>query len=381
MLFRSGKRLFSNNYEEIAEDKGPVKVLNLSSGMQHDKDRDYKDMAPGKKMSQELFSWACKTVEKLKERILGTIPVLSKKIAMGAVIAFTTASIFAGGLGRNTEQSLQERYSSLNPTFGKNWETTISVNMSNSSLGADYLCEFVDRMAKKIISDYENEHGEFKHANKETIKKSVAAHLFTEYKAKINGDETTYIFDISKEIEDLLNAVKEEDKKRDNLDGWGPDDGDGKGDGKNPPKSKLSSKQKSINEQTFSGEPNPGGPGPAGPDPAAVKQLIQFNNGQINSDNTVTFRYQAASINQAKTDATNYFQLFISACSLNGLTPTAKDLGDLTHALNSMKVTQNGSGWEAKVVLSDTFLNTVLKGLDSTQHNTSRNSKTGGRLR
>ena len=107
-------------YSEIARDKETVNVLNLNSGKQSVKGRNGKDVFPGKKMSQELFGKACGIIDKMKERILDTISTLPKKIMMGAVIALTTASIFAGGLGRSTEKSLQERYSSLNPTFGKN---------------------------------------------------------------------------------------------------------------------------------------------------------------------------------------------------------------------------------------------------------------------
>lgn len=347
-------------YSEIAGDKETVNVLNLNSSKQSVKGRNGKDVFPEKKMSQELFGKACGIIEKMKERILDTISTLPKKIMMGAVIALTTASIFAGGLGRSTEKSLQERYSSLNPTFGKNWETTINVTMSNSSLASDYLCDFVDGMAEKVIEDYVKKHGEFKHANMQEVKKGVAARIFNSYSAKNQNldSTTTYTFD-DEESEKFLDEIKAEDDRRKKekgkekkYDGPGPDDG-----------------------------PNPEKPNPVRLDSAAVKQLIQFNNGQINPDNTVTFRYQADSFNQARTDATNWFQLFISACSLNGLTPTAKDLGDLTRALNGMKVTQNGSGYVAEVVVSNTRLNTVLNGLDSnnakapTQHNTSRNNR------
>ena len=347
-------------YSEIAGDKEIVNVLNLNSGKQSVKDRNGKDVFPGKKMSQELFGKACGIIDKMKERILDTISTLPKKIMMGAVIALTTASIFAGGLGRSTEKSLQERYSSLNPTFGKNWETTINVTMSNSSLASDYLCDFVDGMAEKVIEDYVKNHGKFKNANMQEVKKSVAARIFNSYSAKNQNldSTTTYTFD-DEESEKFLDEIKAEDNRREKekgkekkYDGPGPDDG-----------------------------PNPEKPNPVRLDSAAVKQLIQFNNGQINPDNTVTFKYQADSFNQARTEATNWFQLFISACSLNGLTPTAKDLGDLTRALNGMKVTQNGSGYVAEVVVSNTFLNTALNGLDPntaktpTQHNTSRNNR------
>lgn len=349
-------------YSEIARDKETVNVLNLNSGKQSVKGRNGKDVFPGKKMSQELFGKACGIIDKMKERILDTISTLPKKIMMGAVIALTTASIFAGGLGRSTEKSLQERYSSLNPTFGKNWETSINVTMSNSSLASDYLCDFVDGMAEKTIKDYVKEHGEFKHANMQEVKKGVAARIFNSYSAKNQNLDsiTTYTFD-DEESKKFLNEIKAEDNRR----------------------GKEKGKEKKYDGPGSDDGPDPEKTNPVRLDSAAVKQLIQFNNGQINPDNTVTFRYQAASFNQARTDARNWFQLFISACSLNGLTPTAKDLGDLTRALNGMKVTQNGSGYVAEVVVSNTFLNTALNGLDSntaktpTQHNTSRNSNRG----
>ena len=393
----AAKRLFSNNYEKIARDNRPVYVLNASSGTQSSKDRNYRDKGPVKKMSKEWFNWVCKTIEKLKERILATIPVFSKKIAMGAMIAFTTASIFAGGLGRNAEQSLQERYSSLNPTFGKNWETTISVNAANMGVASNYVESFTLAFIHSAIAEYEKGHGPLpENFNRDRFAQDYYGAMLANDNNSIimkdkNGGVVITIADeerkgVFKQLDRLfaeLDKLLEEQSKNKDKDKKQKIDG---GDGPEPPDpQKTSLKNGSSDRDDSSNQANAisGGPGPAGPDPAAVKQLIQFNNGQINPDNTVTFRYQATSFNQARTDATNYFQLFISACSLNGLTPTAKDLGDLTRALNGMKVTQNGSGYVAEVVVSDSFLNTVLKGLDSnnakvpTQHNTSRNSKTG----
>ena len=325
------KRLFSNNYEKIAEDKGPVNVLNLSSGMQHDKDRDYKDMAPGKKMSQELFSWACKTIEKLKERILDTIPVFSKKIMMGAMIALATGSLFAGGLGNDARSALKDNYSTLNPKFSDGYETLIEIDGSNKELAGKYMADFIVEVLNEKVRDFEDKNGKLPpNFNKQDFVNDYASILTDLINVEVyaNNEGNRAVISINqKDLDDfdaLLGKASEHGKKKDS---------------------------RILNDQ-------PSSP----PDP----KNISAYGGRINTDNSITFEYRGATSSSARQSATNLYAAWMQECVEAKMITNKSILDGVSNARNNIKVEQvSEHQWVASITISPELAQKMGLGSDA----------------
>lgn len=327
----AGKRLFSNNYEEIAEDKGPVKVLNLSSGMQYDKDRNYKNMAPGKKMSQKLFNWACETIEKLKERILDTIPVFSKRIMMGAAIALTTASIFAGGLGNDARSALKDNYSTLNPKFSDGYETLIEIDGSNKDLAGKYMADFIVEVLNEKIRDFENKNGNLSpNFNKQALVNDYASILTDSINVDVyanDGGKRAVIYFNQKDLDDfdaILERASEHGKKKDS---------------------------RILNDQ-------PSNP----PDP----KNISAYGGRINTDNSITFEYRGATSSSARQSATNLYAAWMNECVEAKMITNKSILDGVSNARNNIKVEQvSEHQWVASITISPELAQKMGLGSDA----------------
>ena len=314
----AGKRLFSNNYEEIAEDKGPVNVLDLSSGMQYFKDRNYKDMAPGKKMSQKLFKWACETIEKLKERILDTIPVFSKKIAMGAVIALTTASLFAGGLGNDARSALKDNYSTLNPKFSDGYETLIEIDGSNKDLAGKYMADFIVEVLNEKVRDFEDKNGNLpSNFNKSAFVNDYASILTDLINVDIyadDGGKRAVISFNQKDLDDFDALLEKASKNRKGKD------------------------LRTLNDQ-------PSSP----PDP----KNISVYGGRVNPDNSITFAYQGATASSARQSATNLYAAWMNECVEAKMIHNKSILDGVSNARNNIKVEQvSEHQWVASITVS-----------------------------
>lgn len=297
----AGKRLLP----KIAEDEGPVNVLDLSSGMQFFKGRNYKDMAPGKKMSQKLFKWACETIEKLKERILDTIPVLSKKIAMGAVIALTTASLFAGGLGNDARSALKDNYSTLNPKFSDGYETLIEIDGSNKDLAGKYMADFIVEVLNEKVRDFEYKNGNLPlNFNKQDFVNDYASILTESINVDIyanDGGKRAVIYFNQKDLDDfdaILGKASEHGKKNDS---------------------------RILNDQ-------PSSP----PDP----KNISAYGGRVNPDNSITFEYHGATASSARQSATNLYGAWMYNCAAENMTPNKSILDGVSNARNNIEVEQ-----------------------------------------
>ena len=309
----AGRRLLSNN-----PDEGPVNVLDLSSGMQYFKDRNYKDMAPGKKMSQKLFKWACETIEKLKERILNTIPMFSKKIMMGAMIALATGSLFAGGLGNDARSALKDNYSTLNPKFSDGYETLIEIDGSNKELAGKYMADFIVEVLNEKVRDFEDKNGKLPpNFNKQDFMNDYASILTDLINVDIyanDGGKRAVIYFNQKELDDfddILGKASEHGKKNDS---------------------------RILNDQ-------PSSP----PDP----KNISAYGGRVNPDNSITFEYQGATASSARQSATNLYAAWMHECVEAKMIHNKSILDGVSNARNNIKVEQvSEHQWVASITLS-----------------------------
>lgn len=304
-------------YSEIAGDKEIVNVLNLNSGKQSVKGRNGKDIFPGKKMSQELFDKACKIINKMKERILDTIPMLSKKIAMGAVIALTTASLFAGGLGKDAKSALKDNYSTLNPKFSDGYETLIEIDGSNKDLAGKYMADFIVEVLNEKVRAFEDKNGNLpSNFNKPAFVKDYASILTDLINVDIyadDGGKRAVISFNQKDLDDfdaLLEKASKNGKEKDS---------------------------RILNDQ-------PSSP----PDP----RNISAYGGRVNPDNSITFEYHGATASSARQSATNLYGAWMYNCAAENMTPNKSILDGVSNARNNIKVEQvSEHQWVASITL------------------------------
>ena len=151
------KSLLDKNFEEIAGDKKSVRVLDVTAGKEYDKDKNWKDVSPERKMTEDVRKKAADLVKQCGKLILKKVTSARKKVLMGAVIALAATSLFAGGLGKEAQTTLQKNYSTMNPKFADGYGVLIDYNARTQGMLGNFTQDFLIEVFKDKLNEIKKE--------------------------------------------------------------------------------------------------------------------------------------------------------------------------------------------------------------------------------
>lgn len=151
------KSLLDKNFEEIAGDKKSVRVLDVTAGKEYDKDKNWKDVSPERKMTEDVRKKAADLVKQCGKLILKKFTSARKKVLMGAVIALAATSLFAGGLGKEAQTTLQKNYSTMNPKFADGYGVLIDYNARTQGMLGNFTQDFLIEVFKDKLNEIKKE--------------------------------------------------------------------------------------------------------------------------------------------------------------------------------------------------------------------------------
>lgn len=151
------KSLLDKNFEEIAGDKKSVRVLDVTAGKEYDKDKNWKDVSPERKMTEDVRKKAADLVKQCGKLILKRFTSARKKVLMGAVIALAATSLFAGGLGKEAQTTLQKNFSTMNPKFADGYEVLIDYNARTQGMLGNFTQDFLIEVFKDKLNEIKKE--------------------------------------------------------------------------------------------------------------------------------------------------------------------------------------------------------------------------------
>ena len=154
---KASKRLLDKNFHELAGKNEFVRVLDVTAGKEYKKDENWKDVAPEKKMTEDVRKKAADLIKRMGELILKKFTSTRKKVLMGAVIALAATSLFAGGLGKEAQTTLQKNYSTMNPKFADGYGVLIDYNARTQGMLGNFTQDFLIEVFKDKLNEIKKE--------------------------------------------------------------------------------------------------------------------------------------------------------------------------------------------------------------------------------
>ena len=154
---KASKRLLDKNFQELAGKNEFVRVLDVTAGKEYKKDENWKDVAPEKKMTEDVRKKAGDLIKRMGELILKKFTSTRKKVLMGAVIALAATSLFAGGLGKEAQTTLQKNYSTMNPKFADGYGVLIDYNARTQGMLGNFTQDFLIEVFKDKLNEIKKE--------------------------------------------------------------------------------------------------------------------------------------------------------------------------------------------------------------------------------